>query len=872
MHKRLRQWFNNIPISDPIQRQLAVLIQMLLSTLLLLASLTIVWPLFMLGTTAFARSSFAPNLVFLLCAVTALVLLRRGKFAGSVRLVVGALLLREAHLVLAAGLERGAVSLLLFLIPITIAGLMLGRPALVLTIGFSLLAVISALALPPAAASSPPGNSGAVTFTIFFLVVALLGLLLDQVGAAFRKALADAVAQKQGLEREITERRRAEARLQESESKYRQLIEQAADGIFLADTSGNYLDVNSKGCLMLGYTRDELLQLNVRDIVLEADAALAPSRLEALHAGENLISERHMRRKDGTVFAMEASATMLANGVIQAIVRDITERKQAEAALQRANEELERRVEERTAELSHANRLLQQEIAERQQAEAVLAQERNLLRTLIDNLPDLIYIKDAQRRFILHNTAVERFVGAITSEAIHGKTVFDFFPPELAALYNADDRTVIEHGQPVVSREEPASDITGEWQWSSTTKVPLRNLDGEIVGLVGISRDITQLKRVEAALTHERNLLRTLIDLLPDTVFVKDKESRFMIANIAIAQVMGAASPEALLGKTDFDFYVPEIATPFYTDEQHIIATGQPMINKAEFNRNKAGVERWFLTTKVPLKNSQGEIIGIVGVGRDITERRQHEEKIRQLNLDLEQRAFELEATNKELEAFTYSVSHDLRAPLRAMDGFSRILLTDFALHLPSEAQRYLQLVRENAQQMGELINGLLLLSRLGRQALHIQPVAPAQLARIALDELRPDAENRQIEITIADLPPVQADPTLLKQVYVNLLQNALKFTRKRETTTIEIGCQYQDGQPVYFVKDNGVGFDMRYAHKLFGVFQRMHRAEDFEGTGIGLATVQRIVHRHGGRVWAESEIDRGAAFYFTLGETDYAP
>ena len=230
------------------------------------------------------------------------------------------------------------------------------------------------------------------------------------------------------------------------------------------------------------------------------------------------------------------------------------------------------------------------------------------------------------------------------------------------------------------------------------------------------------------------------------------------------------------------------------------------------------------------------------------------------------ERTAELQAANKELEAFSYSVSHDLRAPLRALDGFSRILLEEHAPQLADEAQHYLRLLRRNAQQMGQLIDDLLSFSRLSRQPLRKQPVAPAEVVRRVWEELRAEREGRRVEFALGELPECQADPALLKQVYANLLANALKFTRKREVARIEVGCREEAGQVVYFVKDNGVGFDMQYAHKLFGVFQRLRRAEDYEGTGVGLALVQRIVQRHGGRAWAKAEVDKGAEFCFTLG------
>ena len=252
---------------------------------------------------------------------------------------------------------------------------------------------------------------------------------------------------------------------------------------------------------------------------------------------------------------------------------------------------------------------------------------------------------------------------------------------------------------------------------------------------------------------------------------------------------------------------------------------------------------------------------------RFTTDRRQAENEIGNLNKNLAERSFEVEAANKELEAFSYSVSHDLRAPLRAVDGFSRILLEEHASQLSEEAQGFLSRVRDNAVNMGQLIDDLLAFSRLSRQPLKRQNVVTADLARQVLDELKQEENGRRVDASVSDLPQCNGDPKLLKQVFVNLLSNAFKYTRKREVAHIEVGCEKINGETVYFVKDNGAGFNMKYANKLFGVFQRLHRSEEYEGTGVGLAIVQRVVHRHGGRIWAEAVIDKGASFYFTLGE-----
>jgi signal transduction histidine kinase len=260
--------------------------------------------------------------------------------------------------------------------------------------------------------------------------------------------------------------------------------------------------------------------------------------------------------------------------------------------------------------------------------------------------------------------------------------------------------------------------------------------------------------------------------------------------------------------------------------------------------------------------------LAIFFLNAGVDERAQAEREIRRLNATLElrvaERTAELESANKELEAFSYSVSHDLRAPLRAVDGFSQAMLEDYGSELPSEGRHYLKNIREGAQRMGMLIDDLLTFSRLSRAPLNQQPVDTTKLVHEVIEDLDAERKGRKIEIQVSELPHCQGDPALLKQVWINLVSNAIKYTRRRDPAVIEIGC-HTNPESVYFVRDNGAGFDMRYVHKLFGVFQRLHRADQFEGTGVGLAIVQRIVHRHGGRVWAEAALDRGATFYFTL-------
>jgi light-regulated signal transduction histidine kinase (bacteriophytochrome) len=268
-------------------------------------------------------------------------------------------------------------------------------------------------------------------------------------------------------------------------------------------------------------------------------------------------------------------------------------------------------------------------------------------------------------------------------------------------------------------------------------------------------------------------------------------------------------------------------------------------------------------------KNEDGEAMGVFAAARDITERKRSEEEVRKLNHSLEERVAartaELQAVNRELETFNYAVAHDLRAPLRHIHGFAEILAEEAVTVLNESSKRHLNMIRDSVQHMGQLLEDLLRLSRLGRQELSRQVCGLNSVVEEVVSALKVEIGDRQVEWRIAELPLLECDPGLMKQVMMNLLTNALKFTRPRPSAIIEIGQQIVNGETVIFVRDNGVGFSMKYVDKLFGLFQRLHRQQDFEGTGVGLAIVQRIVNKHGGRVWADGELNKGATFYFNL-------
>ncbi len=397
--------------------------------------------------------------------------------------------------------------------------------------------------------------------------------------------------------------------------------------------------------------------------------------------------------------------------------------------------------------------------------------------------------------------------------------------------------------------------------YDTETGVALLALSSMIVltALVGWNASLMNRMHTERA----EGRFRLAVEAAPNAMLMVDQAGKIQLVNTQAEKLFGYPRTE-LIGQA-IEILVPQRFRPQHPGHRaSFFANPQGQARAMGAGRDLYGLRKDGTEVPVeiglnPMTTAEGTFVMASII--DITERKKLEQRV-------SERTAQLEAANKDLEAFSYSVSHDLRAPLRAINGFSRILREEHTASLPPEAQRYLQLVRDNARQMGQLVDDLLAFSRLGRQALNKQRVAPADIARQALDGLWSEQDGRRIEISIEDLPPCEADPGLLKQVFVNLLSNALKFTRKRDVAVVGIGCRKDGENPdqcVYFVRDNGVGFDMRYADKLFGVFQRLHPAVEYEGTGVGLAIVQRIIHRHGGRVWAQADVNKGATLYFTL-------
>jgi PAS domain S-box-containing protein len=363
---------------------------------------------------------------------------------------------------------------------------------------------------------------------------------------------------------------------------------------------------------------------------------------------------------------------------------------------------------------------------------------------------------------------------------------------------------------------------------------------------------------------HEQ--LMALIDHTSAVIYMRDADGRYLLVNREYERLFQLRRDD-IVGLTDHDLFPADIADAFRANDLRALAGGVP-VQLEEEAPGDDGL-RTYVTVKFPLTDAAGRSYAICGISTDITERKLAEQEVRRLNDELElrvrERTAELEASTRELDAFAYSVSHDLRAPLRSLEGFSQVLLEDYANALDEQGRQYLGRIQANVGRMAQLIDDLLHLSRATRVELRRERADISALARELIAELRAAGQDREVDVSISDALVASGDPDLIRLVLQNLLGNAWKFSANRPGAVISVTARQQDGVDVFVVRDNGAGFDMRYADKLFSPFQRLHSSNDFEGTGIGLAIVQRIVARHGGQIRANGTPGEGATFEFSL-------
>ena len=544
---------------------------------------------------------------------------------------------------------------------------------------------------------------------------------------------------------------------------------------------------------------------------------------------------------------------------------------------------------------------LGKEIAERKKAEKALLENEERLERIVTTIPDGITMVDHSGQITFANSAAEKILGLARSgitNRIYNDPSWEItavdgseFPDEQLPF-----NRVLLTNKPVYGIEHAIKHPDGKRIILSINSGPLSDTDGNFIGMVSSLNDITERKQVEEALRVSEEKWRNLFEILPVGVSIINSNNTVTELNSALSQILDISKVGLLNGDYRRRKYFRSDNTPMSAEEfpSTRAAKEQKIIRNIEIGVEKEnGTIIWTDVSAAPLFSG-----GSVTLTVDITERkraeenffaaqqeleRSHkallgvakdqkeaEEQVRQLNAELDQRVKErtaqLEAAKQELEAFSYSVSHDLRAPLRALDGFSAALISDYQDKLDQQAQSYLTRIQEASRRMGQLIEDLLNLSRITCREVKLDRVDLSLLAMQIASELHSQTPERQVEFEISPDLVVRADPGLIKIAMENLLNNALKFSSKKETALIQVGVLDGSEGRVYFVRDNGAGFDMAYAHKLFTPFQRLHGTQEFSGTGIGLTIVQRIIARHGGRIWTEAAVNLGATFYFTLG------
>jgi PAS domain S-box-containing protein len=628
------------------------------------------------------------------------------------------------------------------------------------------------------------------------------------------------------LESEVQERRALELQLRLSETSYREiaaLLEVTHDAIMEVTLENEILFWNHAAEKLYGWSKEEALGKTVHVLLHTIfPKPLGEINAELINIGSWEGELLHQRRDGTTVVVASRWAVSLKSGRAVAILksnRDITMRRQ----------------------------------------------EEDKFRSLLEAAPDAVVIVNDEGKIVLVNSQTEKVFGYVRSELLH-QPVEILLPDKIRALHCGHRNDFFAHpktrnmgaGLELKGRRKDGTEIPVEISLS-----PLETAEGLLVS--ASIRDISERKRAEESMRQADDKLRLLIQGVKDYAFLMlDPEGRVTTWNNGAERIKGYRADE-IIGQHFSKFYPAEDLASGKPSRELEIATKYGSYEEEGWRLRKDGTRFWASVLITALRGKNGQLRGFGKLTRDVTNRKKAEEDADRQRQEIAQANAKLLLANNELESFSYSVSHDLRTPLRTIDGFSHALLEDLSDKLDDDSKSYLNRIRAATQRMAALIDDLLNLSRLSRAAMHAKPLNLSVLVNSVACEIRGAYPDRHVELRVAPDLQAKADAGLLRVVFENLLGNAWKFTAKKPSAHIEFGQAQVNGSAAFFVRDDGAGFDPAYADKLFGAFQRLHSASEFEGTGIGLATVQRIIHRHNGRVWAESAVGQGATFYFTL-------
>jgi PAS domain S-box-containing protein len=641
----------------------------------------------------------------------------------------------------------------------------------------------------------------------------------------------------------LRENQALRCRLAELEAEahgYRTTFYSIADAVITTDAAGAVLRMNGVAESLTGWSEAEARSLALREvfhIVSEGTLAEVQSPVErVLRDGVvvGLANHTLLVSRSGTMYPIADSAAPIRNGEgattgVVLVFRDQTKERAAQDELARAEERF---------------------------------------RSFFDNAPVGKSMTAPDGRLLRVNRALADMLG-YSLEELQRCSFADITHPDDLPESRECVRALLAGECDTWTMEKRYLAKDGHLVWTRVVTGLQRDAQLIPIHLLTHVLDIADLKRAQAELAHKHTLLQNLIESVGRAIFSVDREYHYTSFNAHhAASIKARCGLDIELGHSALDCWRLPHDRAEAKDPIERALTGERLLTHSHFGEDLQ-TRTYVEVGHYPIRNEADGIVGVAVIERDTTPQQRAEDALRALNEELDRRVVErtaqLEESNKELDAFSYSVSHDLRAPLRAIDGFSRILADEYAPHLDAEGKRFCAVIRENTAKMSQLIDDLLAFSRLGRAAMTLGRVDMESLVRSIYYELTTPETRVRIDLQVDPMPPAVADSTLMRQVWTNLLSNAIKFSSKRQRAVIRVGPSQGTGDQAYVVTDNGAGFDMQYRDKLFGVFQRLHSHGEFDGTGVGLALVARIVRRHGGRVWGEGKVGEGASFYFAL-------